>query len=483
LARKVARSTIVIPPNRQRKDVSQKHINELKESILQRGLLHPPGVDPNLEEGKNVILVGECRIMAIDLIAKEGKIFRCDGEEVKPGEIPVTLVTDLQELERREAEFDENVIRAALTWQEESEALAEMHRLRVARNPQQTVVATATELVNKSTQVTRIPVTTVRGMENKIAEAVLISKHLEDPAIQKARNAREARTLVLKKEEDAMLAELAKRRIAAMGTKPDIEIRHGDCLQILPQLDEKMFDLICTDIPYGISASGGGFRARTVHHHNYEDTPLISKQLAQTILLEGFRVTKPRANIFMFCSIQIGWEWLQYLAKNVGWTPWQDPLIWWKSESEGLAPWGKSGPRRTYESIFYATKGEKGLISSPTDVFRVNRVPRHERIFAAEKPVELMRQLVECSTLPGDLVLDPCAGSGSTLVACRETRRKALGIELDENIYKTAMANVYKEGKKDDTVHQQDKAPTVASTANRSGSYDQYEESEPTIHE
>jgi len=46
-----------------------------------------------------------------------------------------------------------------------------------------------------------------------------------------------------------------------------------------------------------------------------------------------------------------------------------------------------------------------------------------------------MEQLIECATMPGELVLDPCCGSGSTLAAARHLKRAAIGIELDESAY------------------------------------------------
>ena len=51
---------------------------------------------------------------------------------------------------------------------------------------------------------------------------------------------------------------------------------------------------------------------------------------------------------------------------------------------------------------------------------------------ACEKPVPMLRHMLEASSRPGDLILDPFAGSGSTLEAARETGRRSIGIEKDE---------------------------------------------------
>jgi site-specific DNA-methyltransferase (adenine-specific) len=225
-------------------------------------------------------------------------------------------------------------------------------------------------------------------------------------------------------------------------TDNSIEVRNGDLTKILPVLEPGTYDLIVADPPYGLGADQAGFRARTAVHHNYVDTPEVARILALAILTEGFRICKPRANIFLFCDIDL-FDWLKRTAGAMGWVPFRRPLIWIKSESEGMAPWGGSGPRVTTEFIFYATKGQRGLISAPTDVFTVRRVSRTERVHAAEKPVELIKELVKYSTLPGDAVLDPCCGSGSTLLACKELKRRALGIEKDEDYYNVALANLH----------------------------------------
>ena len=430
----IPRDKLIIQ-DRQRKKIGTAALNELKESIAKSGLIHPPSVFP-LDDGSYLLVAGERRTRAIDLLRKENRDILHDGKATPEGYIPVTHTHLATDGERKEAELDENIIREEITWQERAAALADIHNLRRAANVGQTFTETAKEIAAKGGGAS------VDWTRTAIREAVLVSEHLANPAIANARNFREAHALVLKQENERANAILAQRRLATMPAKPDVELRNGDLEEVLPKLDGDTFDLIIADPPYGIDASGGGFRSRTVHHHNYQDDEATARRLAQAILTEGFRLTKFRANIFLFTDVK-HWDWLQRIAAQIGWTPFRRPLIWGKSDSEGLAPWGAQGPRITTEFIFFATKGEKGLLASPIDYLRVNRVPRHERIHAAEKPVELICKLLECATLPGDRVLDPCCGSGSTLVACREMSRRALGIEKDPDYFNTAMANVH----------------------------------------
>jgi DNA modification methylase len=235
-------------------------------------------------------------------------------------------------------------------------------------------------------------------------EARMVGKHLDKPEIRNARNMHEAYNLVLQGEEAKWRATLVARGL--MRESP-VRVQEGDALEVLPMLAEETFDLIIADPPYAIDAGAAGFRSRTVHHHNYDDLRKAAERLIGTILTEGFRACKTRPNLFLFTDIDL-WPWLFERAEKAGWSPFRTPIIWAKSDSEGLAPWGREGFRRTYELIFYATKGGRGLVRPPVDILRYNRVPRSERDYGAAKPEALMRELIECSTLP-HLVVAPSA--------------------------------------------------------------------------
>ena len=60
------------------------------------------------------------------------------------------------------------------------------------------------------------------------------------------------------------------------------------------------------------------------------------------------------------------------------------------------------------------------------------------KIHPAQKPIKVLKQLIEIFTDPGDVVIDPCAGSGSTLRAARELGRSAFGFEIDRKFYNRA---------------------------------------------
>src|SRR5690606_10551633 len=124
-------------------------------------------------------------------------------------------------------------------------------------------------------------------------------------------------------------------------------------------------------------------------------------------------------------------------------------LIWDKGQP-GLGdlsqPWGPQHEWITF-GVFGPTKSDRDkCVGSLTARLRrgsVLSVPRKNSASAnrhqTEKPVELMTQLIESSTVRGDVVLDPFAGSGSTLVAAILLGRRAVGVELDEKHVATAI--------------------------------------------
>ena len=430
----------IVIGQRQRRDIAPGPLDDLANSILQTGLLHPPVCWPS-PDGKWHLTVGERRFRAIEALnaRKPQPKFQCGNVTVDPGSIPITPLSEyVDNIARFEAELHENVFRQDLSWQDKARALSDLHTMRQVANPAQTLTDTGAELASQGAA------TSVAGGAHQVRAAQIIAANLDNEKIANARNQKEALSLIYKAQEEAALAAIARRKIAAMpkSNTQQVEIRNADLKDLLPQLPSGVYDLVLADPPYGIDANSAGFRSRSVQHHNYKDTAEEARDIARQILTEGFRVCKPRANILMFCAIEY-FDLLKLLSSNMGWVPFSRPLIWQKSDSEGLAPWGSQGPRITTEFIFYATKGQRGLTASPTDVFRVNRVGRSERVHAAEKPVELQRRLIECSTLPGDHILDPCCGSGSSLIAARELKRFALGIEKDPDYYNTAMASVF----------------------------------------
>ena len=100
----------------------------------------------------------------------------------------------------------------------------------------------------------------------------------------------------------------------------------------------------------------------------------------------------------------------------------KNSLIWAKNNHGSGDLNGSYAPQ--YEMIIFGAKGKRHL-NGPrdSDVLTCDNVPSAHRYHATQKPVELLRQLIEKSTEPNEIVLDPFAGVGSTGLACVDTTR------------------------------------------------------------
>jgi hypothetical protein len=249
-------SDIHVLPDRQRKTLDGEALEDLMRGIADKCLLHP--ITCRIVKGKLVLVSGERRLSALSRLAAEGKHYKCDGAKVAPGLVPYTLATELNDLQHKELELEENLLREDLTWQDRVVAIFELDELRREQNPNQTLGETAMEVGRSGKRNTRI--------EREILEARVIVPHLDDPAVRGARNRREAFNIACRLDHAALARELAVNLPENRHT-----LRLGDMARVLPELPSGEFDCIIADPPYGLN-SNGAFGDAAKLRHDYEDS-------------------------------------------------------------------------------------------------------------------------------------------------------------------------------------------------------------------
>ena len=206
------------------------------------------------------------------------------------------------------------------------------------------------------------------------------------------------------------------------------KIYQGDCLEIMKQIDDKSIDLLITDPPYFMKLDY--FKTRKRFQQTFSDLNVI-EHFFTDVFVQIERVMKQTGRIYMFCdgqSYPMFWIYMFRFCKNVR------PLIWDKKTSINGYSW-----RHQHELVIFAEMPEtKPVPSGDGDILRLNAVKVDERTHPAEKPTELLKQFVLKSSKKGDLILDCFAGTGSTLITCKELKRDFIGIEIDENYCKIA---------------------------------------------
>lgn len=415
--------------NRQREKIGEKELRDLKRSISANGLIHAIFVrdltpeEQNDHPTKKVALVaGGRRLQAVTELFSENHNLVYGSELLPLGMIPYVNAGDLTEREAQEIELEENITRVDITWQERVSALARIHELRVEKNPAQTKLDTATELAPTLNQ-------TPEKAAQMIARAKVLQENKDLPEIQNAKSENEAWRIISNRAKNVIAAEIARRERPDVGHKLFI----GKFEQNAGKMEEKFFDLIIADPPYGLGAhewsKGADSTAyRSISSHEYDDTKEYALEFSKNIFRECWHLAKDRANLFMFTGSHL-FEELKTYAQQQGWSVWKRPIIWWKGNA-GIAPWGHKGFRYTYEIFLYATKGQQGLIGTLPDVIHLAQIDTLDH--GASKPVELYEKLINATCYKGSTILDPCCGAGTVFQAANRTETIAFGCELSE---------------------------------------------------
>lgn len=200
------------------------------------------------------------------------------------------------------------------------------------------------------------------------------------------------------------------------------DLRCGDALQLLPSLPAGSVDCVITDPPYGIDLVSHGGRFRHAKRIANDTTPHLAEA------------------VYGMCADR-GWPLAMFFSPYRFVGAWRNVLVWNKGKHVGIGGDKDTCWKRDFELIGVAfNKPLNGQRDSA--VLRFNALSPPPSGHVAEKPVPLMRYLVEKLTQPGDTVLDPCMGSGTTGVACALTGRRFIGFELDRNYYEIALKRI-----------------------------------------
>lgn len=426
-------SSITILPNRQRVLFDPAKMHEFADGISKRGLMHPIILRQGDNPEQLILVAGERRLRAVTDLADLGEQIKHDGEVVPLGHIPYTLLTDLDELAAEEAELDENIHRQDLTWQERAAAHARLGALRAAQAQARgeappTVAAISLEVRGSAEGV----------HHDTTRQELIVAKHLDNPEVKAAKSVGEAFKILKKQEQTERHRVLG----VAVGTTFTADVHSAvnrDSLEWMLGYEANSFDCILTDPPYGMSADefgdSGGLAAGA---HGYADDWPNAERCYVALAKEGFRITKPQAHLYAFCDID-RFPLIKAIFYAAGWTVFRTPLIWYK-KTGSRAPWPLEGPQRKYETILYCVKGKRPALKMGGDVLDFS--PDENLGHAAQKPVDLYRELLSRTCLPGDSVFDPFMGTGPIFPAAQALRVRATGIERDTASYGIAVKRI-----------------------------------------
>lgn len=201
----------------------------------------------------------------------------------------------------------------------------------------------------------------------------------------------------------------------------DNRILHSDCLNVMPQMANESIDFVATDPPYLVN-----YRPRDGRRCAGDDTDFW----LEPAFREMYRVLKPDS----FCATFYGWPWIErFMAtwKECGFRP-VSHITWLKSHCS------REGYTRGFHEVGYLlAKGKPPRPKKPPPDVLPWEYTGNE-LHSNQKPVIAITPLVEAFSKPGDIVLDPFCGSGTTGVAAQLCNRRFVLIEKGWRHYQTA---------------------------------------------
>ena len=219
----------------------------------------------------------------------------------------------------------------------------------------------------------------------------------------------------------------------------NVNLMKGDCLDRMKEIPDASVDLCVSDIPYKLTGGGKGDGVNSKRPKGIlvDNSQLMEVPKFEDWLPELYRVMKNGTHIYLMCNFK-NLNDLMNKSLAVGFKH-INLLVWEKNNCT---------PSQFYmKNCEYTLLLRKGSSKYINDIGGSKTAHKFENIIGnkvhpTEKPKDLMEFYVKNSSIEGDVVLDMFMGSGSTGVACVNTNRNFIGIELDENYFNIAESRI-----------------------------------------
>ena len=208
-----------------------------------------------------------------------------------------------------------------------------------------------------------------------------------------------------------------------------------DCMEGFKLLSDETVDWVLTDPPYECSTTRITKNGGKIWDSNFGEWD----RFFTAWVSEAYRVLKPNTGLVVFVPAT-RFETLMLVCEEAGFKYAQP----WFFEKMNPAPIIREGYLQwAVENILYVQKGSPKLHitnhGKSHNVFRHPIVGKSDRIHDTQKPIDLMLDLVEIVSAPGDTILDPFSGSGSAGIAAVSRKRHYIGFEKDEEHFKKSV--------------------------------------------
>ncbi len=443
-------SAITVPPDRQRKDLGD--VSGLANSIKTVGLLSPIIVRA-VGEGFELV-AGERRFRAVTSLNWRT--------------IPAIEMSELDDQQRTLVELEENIRRKQLSWPEEVSAVAKYVAvcgdkahfkiaadLGINENTLSRMLAVADAISSGDKQLLEqrnwtaalnvLMARTSRKMD-KMLEDIKEEDPLEGLVSDEGDAAGEEEGT-----EKAVVSLALPRQAPAVpaATRPDhyFNAACADFRSWAPEYAGPRFNLIHCDFPYGLNMDKEALQNSSARWeaegHRYDDSPELFWELLTKLLAHQEKLVADAAH----CLFWLAPRNLTTAAekfKAAGWTVFDTPLVWHKSDNAGIASNVRMWPRRTYEMALFAVRGNRQILKPKAASFVA---PTTKDFHLSEKPTAVLRHFFEMLVDSSTTMLDPTCGGGTACqVALEFGASKVLGLDTNEECVRETLRKLSKVG-------------------------------------
>ena len=416
---------VVNRDDRQRRELN--NIEELAESIRRNGLINPITVTRDHE-----LIAGERRLTAHQLLGFDT--------------IAVQYIDQLDETELHIIELEENIRREELSWQDHVRAVARFHELKATVEPGWTKEKTAEELNVSAGQISRLMLVK-SAMDEEVPEV------LEAPKLSTAFNfatrRHERRKTMTMRELRADLgsppAESGDSPAESEGDEPEpvsrrfVAIEQRDFLHWSNEVQDDGFNFIHCDFPYGVSAGDTRGQSGAISWGGYADSPDIYFDLLEAFCMRVDNFTAPSAHLMFWFSMDYYQKTFDALSA-AGWRVNPFPLVWYKSDNSGILPDKDRGPRRIYETAFFASRGDRKIVRA---VGNATAGGVTKKFHMSEKPTAILEHFFRMIVDETTVMVDPTCGSGNSVKVAEALGASwSLGMDMDPDYVDAAKENL-----------------------------------------
>lgn len=403
-------SVLVERSERQRKEL--REVPELAESIHRLGLIHPIVIDDDMK-----LVAGERRLEACKSLGWTS--------------ISAQYSRDLDPLYLQALELEENVKRSNLTWQEEVLAVKQYEALRAQQEGGPVTAAKIGEELGFSDRNIKRYLDVAKALESGNALVKAADKFSTAHNIVERDSAR-------RKSSALETLERVVDKTISLPDEPEqpqarkVPLLNEDFHEWAAAYCDRPFNFIHCDFPYGVgmhkSDQGAGQEYGT-----YVDGEDVYWKLLDTLKMGMSNVVAESSHLMFWFSMDYYQRTFDILTE-MGWRVNPFPLIWFKSDNTGIIPDANRGPRRVYETAFFAARGDRQIVRAKANAFA--HPGKDKSIHMNEKPVPMLRHFMEMFVDEYSFVLDPTAGSANALKAATALGASSvLGLERDTEFF------------------------------------------------